>query len=125
MSINEQDIINDMMSPNAFISTEKMTLPFDSFEYINRYKVDLSKKFEVTSSFMDVIVNDNIASIATLENFTLVIGKPKCGKTFLVSLLAASFLKQGLLMETLNCEEKNDKPKVLIFVTEKSEAKVQ
>jgi hypothetical protein len=125
MSINEQDILNDMMNPDTLISPDKKPSPFDSFEYINRYKVDLSKKYEETASFLDVIVNDNIASIATLENFTLVIGKPKCGKTFLVSLLAASFLKQGLLMGTLKCEENNDKPKVLIFDTEQSEAKVQ
>ena len=125
MSITEQDIMNDMMSQDAFNNTNMNTLPFDSFEYINRYKVDLSKKFEETSSFLDVIVNNNIASIATLENFTLVIGKPKCGKTFLVSLLAASFLKQGLLMGTLKSEENNDKPKILIFDTEQSEAKVQ
>lgn len=125
MSINEQDVINDIMNPDTYNNPDKIAHPFDSFEYTNRYKVDLSKKYKETTSFLDVIVSDNIASIATLENFTLVTGKAKCGKTFLLSLLAASFLKQGLLMETLKCEENNGRPKVLIFDTEQSEAKVQ
>lgn len=125
MSINEQDIINDIMNPDTFNKPEMIAQPFDSIEYNNKYKVDLSKEFEETASFLDVIVNKNTASIATLENFTLVLGKPKCGKTFLVSLLAASFLKQGLLMETLKCEENFQRPQVLIFDTEQSESKVQ
>ena len=125
MSINEQDLINDIMNLDTYNNHEKVAHPFDSFEYINRYKVDLSKKFEETTSFLDVIVDDNIASIATLDNFTLVLGKPKCGKTFLISLLAASFLKQGLLMGTLKCVEDSQRPQVLVFDTEQSEAKVQ
>jgi hypothetical protein len=125
MFINEQDIINDIISPYKSNNSNLKIVPFDSIEYINRHKVDLSIQFEEAESFLDVVANNNISCIATLENFTLVLGKPKSGKTFFISLLAASFLKKGVFMETLRTEEKNNRPKVILFDTEQSKNKVQ
>ncbi len=125
MRIKEQDIMNDILGINALNSSEHMSVATKTFEYINRHKVSFSESFEQAPSLIDVIVNDDIASIATLENFTLVLGRPKSGKTFFVSLLAASFLKKGVFMDKLRSEVNIDKPRVILFDTEQSQVKVQ
>jgi hypothetical protein len=63
--------------------------------------------------------------IATLGNFSLVIGKAKAKKTFCISMFLASMVKSGLIQERFIGNLPNGKKRVIFFDTEQAKYNVQ
>lgn len=65
------------------------------------------------------IVSDNGSSvIATLGNFSLLIGKAKSRKTFLIGLKLASFITDTIILDKIKGTIKKDKNEAILFDTE-------
>jgi len=95
-------------------------------EMLIESKIDPNKPLMAAPICLSVVGSDGKEGIiATLGNFTLVIGKAKSRKTFCVSMFLASMAKNGLIQERFRGNLPTDKKRVLFFDTEQSQYNVQ
>jgi hypothetical protein len=89
-------------------------------------KIDPNEPLVKPPTCLSVIGSDGKEGIiATLGNFSLVIGKAKSKKTFCVSMFLASMVKNGLIQERFRGNLPSDKRRVIFFDTEQAKYSVQ
>lgn len=89
-------------------------------------KIDPNEPLMAAPVCLSVVGSDGKEGIiATLGNFSLVIGKAKSKKTFCVSMFLASMAKNGLIQERFKGNLPTDKKRVIFFDTEQAQYNVQ
>lgn len=110
----------------AFNSTFKSSVPVstknhaDAATILESVRIDPSVEVMAPPACLSIIEDGQEISIATLGNFSLIIGKAKSRKTFFSNLLIASYLKKSLVMGKILGTNHNGQDQVLIFDTEQS-----
>lgn len=94
---------------------------------LEKYRVDLTEEIqppEIALEAKDKLSN-SYSTIGTLGNFSLVKGKAKSKKSFLINMAIAAATGEGLMQNMLRSPLKADKSTVLYFDTEQSKYHVQ
>ena len=94
---------------------------------LEKYRVDLTEEIqppEIALEAKDKLSN-SYSPIGTLGNFSLVKGKAKSKKSFLINMAIAAATGEGLMQNMLRSPLKADKSTVLYFDTEQSKYHVQ
>ncbi len=102
------------------VSADKMTTE----EIIKESRVDISEMLELPPVCLEIISNNSNSIIATIGNFSVIIGKAKSKKTFLTSLLVSALLRNDNTNSMVRGILPSDKKKVIFFDTEQSREKV-
>lgn len=92
---------------------------------INQYKIDPLEPLSQPKVCLSVIKNEQSATLATLGNFSLVIGKAKSRKSFLITLFIAALATKEIILDCLHGTTYSDQDQVLYFDTEQSKYHVQ
>ncbi|GAB3949541.1 AAA family ATPase [Spirosoma harenae] len=88
-------------------------------------EVKLSDPTEEPTVCIEVIENDQAMTFGTLGNFSLVIGKAKSRKTYLISTIVASLIKRDLVINKVRGNLPEDKQAILYFDTEQHRGHVK
>lgn len=94
--------------------------PLNLTELLLRARIKVSDHFPVPPKALSFVHGDESAIYGTLGNFSLVTGKAKSKKTFLMVMVLAACVGHGILQGTIKCELPDDKLRVLLFDTEQS-----
>ncbi len=88
-------------------------------------EVRLSDDIEEPLPCLEIAEGDQFLPFATLGNFSLIIGKAKSRKTFLLSAAVAAFIKADTVMGKIRGRRSTDKTAVLYFDTEQHKGQVK
>lgn len=107
-----------MLNVEQLLSTTRVNHnpAFDPAVALQKYRIDLSTEIVEPS----VLLRIGQAPVATLGNFSVIMGKAKNGKTFFVSCLAAAAVSGSCSIDGVAGETMGEN-KVLLFDTEQSE----
>lgn len=94
------------------------------FDKLEAAKIDLYKVYSKPPTVIEVLTDEQSAVLGTLDNFSCIIGKAKSKKSFLMSIIAASAIKNDVVYNKINCDFPDDKQNVVVFDTEQSDYKV-
>lgn len=87
--------------------------------------IDSSLSINEPEICLQIEANDQISTIGTFGNFSLIKGKAKSRKTYLISILLSAAIKKGFILDQIKCSLKNNKNTILYFDTEQSKYHVQ
>jgi hypothetical protein len=88
-------------------------------------KIDPEEEITAAPICLEFSGKNGSAIVGTYGNFSAVIGKAKSRKTFLISLVAASFITLRFLMGKIKATAHQPKNKILLFDTEQSRFHLQ
>lgn len=88
-------------------------------------KIDPEEEITAAPICLEFASKNGSAIVGTYGNFSAVIGKAKSRKTFLISLIASSFITLKLLMGKIKATANQPKNKILLFDTEQSKFHLQ
>ncbi|RIV25097.1 hypothetical protein DYU11_07195 [Fibrisoma montanum] len=109
--------LNNLTSAPATSNVPTTDLPdFDRIRQTARVKP--SEQYERPAVCLTVEEGDSKSIVATLGNFSLLIGKAKGGKTFTITIAVAAAIKQDLVLGCIRGTLPADRPIVLYFDTE-------
>lgn len=108
-------------SLNNLPETAEVKQPFDPAAVLKSCWIDPDRDVEKPPVAMEVITNEKHSPAFTLGNFSLIIGKAKSKKTFLLTALAAAVASNDITLECIRGTLLHDKRAVLYFDTEQSE----
>lgn len=103
------------------IETEGTEIVYDPAEILKSVEVDPYAEVEKPPTAIEVHTEGKIAPSFTLGNFSMVIGKAKSKKTFLLTGLAAAVVQNDWALERVKGTLPQDKRTVLYFDTEQGE----
>jgi hypothetical protein len=87
-------------------------------------KIDLTTEPPIPPVVLSIDVDDTAYPVASLGNISVVIGKAKSRKTFVLSLFLAAWVAQGILSNILSARIFATKFRVILFDTEQATHKV-
>jgi hypothetical protein len=88
-------------------------------------RIDVSDRIPEPESCLEIVSGPEKTMIATLGNFSAIIGKAKSKKTFLISMAISSAVRGQIVMEKFKSSLPEGKSRVLFFDTEQSRYHVQ
>lgn len=94
-------------------------------ETLGKYRIDLSLELEAPAVCLEITQDGEAASIGTLGNFSLVIGKAKSRKTFFITIALAAAVKNSMVLNTIKGSLPDGQPKAIFFDTEQGKYHVQ
>ena len=80
--------------------------------------IDPLEQLPPPENCIEISADGTVSTIATLGNFSLLIGKAKSRKTFFVGLIVASFIRDAIVLNTIKGTAKRGKNEVILFDTE-------
>ncbi|GBF19522.1 MULTISPECIES: AAA family ATPase [Arenibacter] len=80
--------------------------------------IDPLEQLPPPENCIEISADGTVSTIATLGNFSLLIGKAKSRKTFFVGLIVASFIRDATVLNTIKGTAKRGKNEVILFDTE-------
>lgn len=115
------DLTEDVVSEVGI--TDNQVHPLDLA--LIQCKVDPDEEITAAPICLEFTSKNGSSIVGTYGNFSAVIGKAKSRKTFLISLVAASFISLKLLMGKIKATAHQPKNKILLFDTEQSKFHLQ
>jgi hypothetical protein len=103
------------------MKTEGTKLEFDPAEILRSVEVDPYAEIDKPPTGIEIHTGGKIAPSFTLGNFSMVIGKAKSKKTFLLTGLAAAVVSNSWALDRIKGTLPDNKRGVLYFDTEQSE----
>lgn len=97
----------------------------DLGEVLRKSRVTLTEDLKEPPVCLEIISNSDNSTLATLGNFSAVIGKAKSKKTFLITMALAAAIKNDSLLEKFRANLPETQNTVLLFDTEQSKYHVQ
>jgi len=113
------DDINDFIPfqpDDVTRSRDKLALQ----EILNSARISLTDNYPVPPRALSLKSGLDYATYGTLGNFSLVTGKAKSKKTFLMCMVIAACVRDGILQGTIRCDLPDEKRRVVLFDTEQS-----
>tara|TARA_R110002049_G_scaffold80452_4_gene204632 strand:- start:3327 stop:4451 length:1125 start_codon:yes stop_codon:yes gene_type:complete len=80
--------------------------------------IDPLEQLPLPENCIEIYADGTVSTIATLGNFSLLIGKAKSRKTFFVGLIVASFIRDATVLNTIKGTARRGKNEVILFDTE-------
>lgn len=110
---------------NEFIELISNSKPSEMDEMISKAKVDFSEILEPPPVCYEFIDDNESFRVGSLGDFSCIIGKAKSRKSFLMSMILASALRNDPLMNFMNTTPPRAGMKIILFDTEQARHKVQ
>lgn len=123
----ELDKISNHFSTGVnIIRDNDQTLHFDELKGIlEKCRINVTERIPEPETCLEIISKSSSTLIATLGNFSAIIGKAKSKKTFLISIAISSAIKNDTILDKFKCSLPERKQNILFFDTEQSEYHVQ
>ena len=99
--------------------------PKDILKKYSRYEIKATDEIQPPKTALQQIIDGNSVAVATLGNFSLIIGKAKSRKSFYINIAVSTVLKNDKLLGQFKGNLPKDKSKVLYFDTEQGKYHVQ
>lgn len=113
-----EDILGEVTASGVNVSTSLM----DDLETV---LINPLEQLPEPENCLEIVSNGVKSVTATLGNFSLLIGKAKSRKTFLISLKLAAFIIGATVLDKLNGVVRNGKNEAILFDTEQGKYHLQ
>jgi hypothetical protein len=128
-NLNNSDIDRHIKSIGEDLNKQEESKP--SFEYedidsiLHRTRISPQEMIPIPPICLEVVGQMGSSSLATLGNFSAVIGKAKSKKTFLITMALATAIRNGTILDKFKANFPEGKDRVIFFDTEQSRYHVQ
>lgn len=92
---------------------------------LDQSRIRLSDSYAEPPICLEIVDQNGYSILGTLGNFSLIIGKAKSKKTFLMSMALAAALKNDILLDRFKATLPEEKRRIILFDTEQSKYHVQ
>lgn len=114
--------LNDVLSDVEPVQADKTSLLANKLEGV---RVDPLEILSPPETCLEIVSEDVPATVATLGNFMLLIGKAKSRKTFLILIFLSSFIAGKILLEKISGTLRTGKNRAILFDTEQGKYHLQ
>jgi hypothetical protein len=119
MAINPEDILSHLANiPGPSVNGEASSGPKTGREILAEAKFDPRAPRKPKKWCITFEKDGQVRRFGTMGNMSLIIGKAKSKKTFLVSMITAAAIRNGLLQNTIRCSFPDEKSRIVYFETE-------
>lgn len=127
--INSNDIYKHIHTLGVTFNEIKDSLPNterqDIGDLLERSRIGINETIPIPPICLEVVGPTESSTLGTLGNFSAVIGKAKSKKTFLITMVLATAIRNDLILDKFKATFPEDNSKVLFFDTEQSKYHVQ
>jgi hypothetical protein len=121
----ELDNLNETLEKDDLSKNEDPNSDREINGVLESCRINVSDKIPEPEICLEIVTSREKSPIATLGNFSAIIGKAKSKKTFLISMAISSAMRREIFMEKFNSSLPEGKENVLFFDTEQSRYHVQ
>ncbi|GAB3501041.1 hypothetical protein GCM10027341_27270 [Spirosoma knui] len=114
---------NEANSPSGPLGDEAFYARYTSL--LEDAEIKRTDQVEEPLPCLEILADNHFTTLGTMGNFSVIIGKPKSRKTFLLSALVAALVKNDVVMDCVRGQLPTNKRAILYFDTEQIRGHVQ
>lgn len=117
----EHNVLDSNFITGIITDDEKLINQSKLSETLNSVKIDFTKEIPPPPVCLKLVKDDETSIIGTLGNYSLIIGKAKSRKSFLMAMVTSASVKNSKVFNLIEGNLPKDKSKVLYFDTEQGD----